>query len=82
MATGTLVSLEEFERLPDEPGKQELSDGELVITPLPKFIHTKVSHRLYQALAPSARSNPTAFQAVRFQPPDPRENRRDDGIQA
>jgi hypothetical protein len=33
-------------------------------------------------LAPSARSNPTAFQAVRFQPPDPRENREDDGIQA
>jgi hypothetical protein len=33
-------------------------------------------------LAPSARSNPTAFEAVRFQPPDPRENREDDGIQA
>jgi hypothetical protein len=37
----------------------------------------------YQAfLAPSARSNPTAFQAVRFQPPDPDENREDGGIQA
>ena len=34
-----------------------------------------------QILAPSARSNPTAFQAVRSQPPDPRENRRDGGIQ-
>jgi hypothetical protein len=32
-------------------------------------------------LAPPARSNPTAFQAVRFQPPDPGENRENDGIQ-
>jgi hypothetical protein len=34
------------------------------------------------SLAPSARSNPTAFQAVRFQPPDPDENRENGGIQA
>ena len=31
-------------------------------------------------LAPSARSNPTAFEAVRFQPPHPDENREDGGI--
>ena len=30
-----------------------------------------------RTLAPSARSNPTAFEAVRFQPPVPRENRGD-----
>ncbi len=29
-----------------------------------------------------ARSKPTAFQAVSFEPPDPRENRRDGGISA
>src|SRR5580698_10844687 len=29
-----------------------------------------------------ARSKPTAFQAVSFEPPDPRENRGDGGIQA
>ena len=34
-----------------------------------------------RCLAPSARSNPTAFQAVCFQPPDPYENRENDGIQ-
>ena len=33
-------------------------------------------------LAPSARSNPTAFQAVSFEPPRPYENREDGGIQA
>jgi Uma2 family endonuclease len=50
MATGTLVSLEEFERLPDEPGKQELSEGELIIVPPVKFIHNKISLRLFRAL--------------------------------
>ena len=50
MASGTLISIEEFANLPDEPGKQELSNGEVIITPLPKLIHTKVSHRLYHAL--------------------------------
>ena len=50
MATGTLVSLDEFARLPDEPGKQELSDGELVIVPPVKFIHNKISRRLYDSL--------------------------------
>jgi multidrug resistance efflux pump len=32
-------------------------------------------------LAPSAGSNPTAFQAVSFQPPNPHDNRKDGGIQ-
>jgi Uma2 family endonuclease len=50
MALGTLISLEEFARLPDEPGKQELSDGELVIVPPVKFIHNKLSRRLYDVL--------------------------------
>ncbi|MGA3023628.1 MAG: Uma2 family endonuclease [Bryobacteraceae bacterium] len=50
MATGTLISLEEFARLPDEPGKQELSNGELVIVPPVKFIHNKISRRLFRVL--------------------------------
>jgi len=49
MATGTLVSLEEFARLPDEPGKQELSNGELVVVPPAKFVHNKLCRRLYHA---------------------------------
>jgi len=32
MATTTLLSFEEFEQLPDEPGKVELLDGELIET--------------------------------------------------
>jgi Uma2 family endonuclease len=43
-------SLKEFADLPDEPGKQELSDGELVIVPPAKFIHNKLSRRLFTAL--------------------------------
>ncbi len=50
MATGTLLSLTEFTHLPDEPGKQELSNGELVIMPPPKFVHQKLSRRIYNAL--------------------------------
>jgi Uma2 family endonuclease len=50
MAAGILVSPKEFAQLPDEPGKQELSNGELVVVPPPKFIHQKLSRRLYDAL--------------------------------
>jgi Uma2 family endonuclease len=50
MATGTLISLTDFSHLPDDPGKQELSNGELVIVPPPKFVHQKLSRRLYNAL--------------------------------
>jgi hypothetical protein len=46
--------------------------------------NSRVPTVLYRigALAPSARSNPTAFQAVSFQRLDPYENREDDGIPA
>ena len=50
MATGTLVSLDEFARLPDEPGKQELSDGEVIIVPPAKLVHNNLCRRLYDAL--------------------------------
>jgi len=50
MATGTLLTLEEFARLPDEPGKQELSEGEVIVVPPAKFIHNKIARRLYDAL--------------------------------
>jgi Uma2 family endonuclease len=50
MATGTLLTLEEFARLPDEPGKQELSEGEVIIVPPAKSIHSKISLRLFRIL--------------------------------
>ena len=50
MATGTLLTLEEFARLPDEPGKQELSEGEVIIVPPAKSIHNRISRRVFRAL--------------------------------
>jgi len=50
MATGTLLTLEEFARLPDEPGKQELSKGEVIIVPPAKALHNKISLRLFRIL--------------------------------
>jgi Uma2 family endonuclease len=50
MATGTLLTLEEFARLPDEPGKQELSEGEVIVVPPAKSIHNKISLRLFRIL--------------------------------
>lgn len=49
-ATGRLISLDEFARLADEPGKQELSDGELITGPPAKAVPNKLSRLLYDAL--------------------------------
>jgi Uma2 family endonuclease len=46
MGTTTLLSFEEFERLPDEPGKVELLDGELIQLPPAKLKHMEVTRRL------------------------------------
>jgi Uma2 family endonuclease len=46
MGTTTLLSFEEFERLPDEPGKVELLDGELIQLPPAKLKHMEVARRL------------------------------------
>jgi Uma2 family endonuclease len=48
----TLLTLEEFEALPDEPGKRELLDGELLVMPPPKLRHTKIQHRIRRLLEP------------------------------
>ena len=42
----------------------------------------RTNQQIAEALVSIARSKPTAFQAVSFEPPDPRENRRDGGISA
>jgi Uma2 family endonuclease len=56
MGTTTLLSFEEFEHLPDEPGKVELLDGELIQLPPAKRKHTELSHRI-QALLMHAAGN-------------------------
>ncbi len=41
---------EEFLSLPDEPGKQELLDGELISLPPAKLVHSKMARRFYDLL--------------------------------
>jgi Uma2 family endonuclease len=48
--TTTLLTFEEFEHLPDAPGKHELLDGELIELPPPKRRHTIIQHRIADAL--------------------------------
>ncbi len=46
----TRVSFEEFEQMPEKPGKQELLEGELVELPPPGSKHGRSSHRIYDAM--------------------------------
>jgi Uma2 family endonuclease len=46
MGTTTLLSFEEFEQLPTEPGKVELLDGELIQLPPAKRKHMEVARRI------------------------------------
>ena len=52
MGTTTLLTFEEFERLPSEPGKMELLDGELIHLLPAKIKHMKMVHRLLFLLKP------------------------------
>ena len=51
MATSTtLLSLAEFQELPDNGMLHELSEGELIEMPPPKYAHSHVAHRFYEVL--------------------------------
>ena len=50
MGTTTLLSFEEFEQLPDEPGKLEFLDGELIQLPPAKRKHMEIAHRIHALL--------------------------------
>jgi Uma2 family endonuclease len=52
MGTTTLLTFEEFEQMPSEPGKTELLDGELIQLPPAKKSHVKLAHRLRDTLHP------------------------------
>ena len=55
MGTTTLLSFDEFERLPDEPGKDELLNGEWFHLP-PAFInHMDIVHRVFAFLTSIAK---------------------------
>jgi Uma2 family endonuclease len=46
----TLLTFDEFEQLPDQPGKQELVRGELIEMPPADLKHNRISHRIYDRL--------------------------------
>jgi Uma2 family endonuclease len=48
--TPKLLTFEEFEHLPDAPGKRELLEGELLESPPPQRRHTIIQHRIAEAL--------------------------------
>jgi Uma2 family endonuclease len=45
-----LLTFEEFERLPDTPGKRELLEGEVIELPIPEFNHSLRAHILHKPL--------------------------------
>ena len=49
-STTSCLTFEEFERLPDQPGKLELLQGELIELPPAKLKHNRIAHRMHQAL--------------------------------
>jgi Uma2 family endonuclease len=71
-ASTGLITFEEFERLPDEPGKRELLDGE-VIEMLPADLeHARFSKLIYHLLLPAveaahARGDATELGEVFFE---------------
>ncbi|SPF55733.1 conserved hypothetical protein [Candidatus Sulfopaludibacter sp. SbA4] len=48
--TTTLLTFEEFEQLPDQPGNRELLNGELIELPVHERIPTEIAHRIFRQL--------------------------------
>jgi Uma2 family endonuclease len=46
----TLLTFEEFEQLPDQPGKRELVRGELIEAPPPEYKHDDIADRICDGL--------------------------------
>lgn len=55
MATKTLMSMEEFERLPDDGMLHELSEGELIAVTRPKFQHGWIAQTINEELVRCAK---------------------------
>jgi len=51
--TKTLLTFEEFEQMPERPGKQELLRGELIELPPAKRRHNEASHNIFGRLSPA-----------------------------
>jgi Uma2 family endonuclease len=48
--TTALLTFDEFERLPDQPGKRELLLEELIELPPAEFDHNRIAHRVWRRL--------------------------------
>ncbi len=59
----TLMSISEFELLPDEPGKQELLQGELITLPPAKIAHNKIAEALFALLRSAGESSRVHLEA-------------------
>jgi Uma2 family endonuclease len=53
MDVRTLLTFEQFEQLPDEPGKRELLGGELIVLPPAKLKQNRTAHGFYDLLKPA-----------------------------
>lgn len=62
--TTTLLTFEEFERMPDQPGKQELLKGDLIELPPANFKHNLSSHGIYDQMKVSLAQAHVRGQAV------------------
>jgi Uma2 family endonuclease len=58
--TMTLLTFEEFERLPDRPGKSELLKGELIELPPAERRHNIIAHWIFVALLDALRQDQAA----------------------
>src|SRR5437899_1577125 len=48
--TTRLLTFEEFEALPDTPGKRELLEGEVIELPIPEARHSKITRFVFKGL--------------------------------
>jgi Uma2 family endonuclease len=65
-AVKTLFTFEEFERMEDKPGKQELIHGELIEWPPPEIKHQKLSHRIFKPLDTAVEQAHARGEAIRL----------------
>lgn len=56
--TTPLMTFEEFERIPDEPGKDELFEGEWIHLPPPERLHMKIARRIFRVLQAAVEALP------------------------
>lgn len=66
MATTTLLTWEQFEQLPDDPGKRELMNGELIQLPPANHHHNEASHRILFELLASLREAHSRGEALQL----------------